>query len=264
MLLAGSALKGYAIEASDGRMGKVSDVLFDDTTWKLRWMVVDTGTWLKGRKVLVHPSALGEADYGRQELRVHLSRAQVEGSPNIATDQPVSRQMQDDLYGYYGWDPVWGGGGMFGGYPGLAGMTMVPPSYHRDAELLDRPPPGLLPEEGDPHLRSLAAVTGYHVHALDGDIGHVQDVLVDDAAWAIRYVIVDTSNWWFGQHVLVSPFAVREVSWSGHEIRTGLTRGQVKASPPWDPAAAIDQAYGERLHSYYGWPAYEGGQPGLR
>ena len=256
MLLAGSALKGYAIEASDGRIGTVSDFLFDDTTWKLRWMVVDTGTWLTGRKVLIHPSAIARVNYEQQEVPVYLKRAQVEDSPDIARDAPVSRQMQDNLYGYYGWDPLWGGGNFFGGYSGLAGPVMALPSYQQDAELLDRPLPGLLPEEGDPHLRSINEVTGYHVHATDGRIGHIENVVMDDAAWGIRYLIVDTRDWWFGQHVLVSPFAVREVSWSRHEIRTDLTRDQVKASPPWDPAAMIDQAYEKRLHGYYGWPGY--------
>ena len=108
MLEVGSALKGYAIEASDGRIGTVGDFLFDDRTWKVRWLVVDTGTWLTGRKVLVHPSAIGRADYERRELSVSLTKSQVKGSPDILQDQPVSQQMERRLYDYYGWDPYWG------------------------------------------------------------------------------------------------------------------------------------------------------------
>ena len=74
--------------------------------------------------------------------------------------------------------------------------------------------------------------------------------------WGIHYFIVDTKDWWFGQHVLVSPFAVKAISWIEHEIRTNLTRDQVKASPPWDAAAVIDRAYEQHLHGYYGWPGY--------
>ena len=252
MLLAGSALKGYAIEANDGRLGAVSDLLFDDTTWKVRWLVVDTGTWLTGRKVLIHPSSIARIDYEHQELPVHLTRAQVKDSPDIAQDAPVSRQMQDNLYDYYDWDPLWGGGNYFGGYPGLIGEPLAMPVYQQDTELLERP--GL--DDGDPHLRSIAEVIGYHVHASDGRIGHVLNVLMDDTHWGILYFIVDTKDWWFGQHVLVSPFAVKEIRWMEHEIRTNLTRDQVKASPPWDPAAVIDQAYAQHLHGYYGWPSY--------
>ena len=256
MLLPGSALKGYAIEASDGRIGTVSDFLFDDTTWKLRWMVVDTGTWLSGRKVLIHPSAIARVNHDQQQLPVHLTKAQVEDSPDITQDAPVSRQMQDGLYGYYGWDPLWGGGNFFGGYSGLVGPPMALPSYQQDAELLDRPLPGLLPEEGDPHLRSIAAVTGYHVHATDGRIGHVENFLVDDATWDIRYLIGNTRDGWFDRHIRVSPFAMRKMIWSENKTRTDLTRDRIKASPPWDPATAIDRPYEERLHGYYGWPGY--------
>jgi len=97
-MLAASALKGYAIEASDGRVGIVSDFLFHDQSWKMRWLVVDTGTWLIGRMVLIRPSAIVQADYERQELPVALTKAQVEGSPGISQDQPVSRQMEANLY----------------------------------------------------------------------------------------------------------------------------------------------------------------------
>lgn len=115
MLLAGSAFKGLVIEAKDGRIGTFSDMLFDDRTWKLRWMVVDTGNWLPGRKVLLHPSVISLDDFARGELSVRLTKQQVRDSPDIRQDQPVSRQMQDTLYGHYGWDPMWGGGNYFGG-----------------------------------------------------------------------------------------------------------------------------------------------------
>ena len=114
MLLVGSALKGYAIAASDGRIGTVSDFLFDDRTWKVRWLVVDTGNWLPGRMVLIHPSAIGQADYERRELAVTLTMEKVKGSPDLMQDQPVSQQMEYHLYDYYGWDQYWGGASYFG------------------------------------------------------------------------------------------------------------------------------------------------------
>jgi hypothetical protein len=121
MLNAVSSLKGFEIQAKDGSLGTVSDFLFDDSTWKVRWMVVDTGRWLTGRKVLIHPSAVISAEYGQRELNVALTKAQVKDSPDIRQDRPVSQQMQNDLYGYYGLDPLWGGS-MFGG--GLYGGSM--------------------------------------------------------------------------------------------------------------------------------------------
>ena len=260
MLLAGSALKNYTIAASDGGIGTVSDFLFDDTTWKMRWLVVDTGNWLPGRKVLLHPSAIGRADYGEQALPVDLTKAQVKDSPTIAQDEPVSLQMQDDLYGYYGWDPLWGGSSLFGGYRDTLGMPLAGMPFGGQAATMGPRDDMLLDErhrhDGDPHLRSMAAVTGYHVQATDGAIGHVEDFLIDDETWFTRYLVVDTKNWWFGQQVLLSPHAMQSISWSEHQVSTGLSRDQVKGSPPWNPAQIINREYENRLHGYYGWPGY--------
>lgn len=265
MLQVVSALKGYSIAAKDGALGTVSDFLFDDSTWKVRWLVIDTGKWLTGRKVLVHPSAVGYADYGSRELTVALTKTQVKDSPDIAQDRPVSQRVQNDLYGYYGWDPLWGGGmygaGLYGG--GLYGVGMggiaSPVSagaYFGAGAVREAERGDVSRDEGDPHLRSIAEVTGYHVHATDGNIGHVENFLVDSESWGVRYLIVDTSNWWIGQHVLLSPYAVKEVDWSDRHIRLDLVRDQVKSSPPWNPADMIDGDFERRLHSHYDWPGY--------
>ncbi len=256
MMLVGSALKGYAIEATDGWIGTVSDFLFDERTWKIRWMVVDTGPWLTGRKLLLHPSAIGAVDYEHEALPVRLTKAQVKASPDILTDEPVSRQMQENLYGYYGWDPLWGGGDYFGAGPYSLGPSFSPRLYGSDPELLEAPRAAAGNDGGDPHLRSLAAVNGYHIRAKDGSIGHIENFLVDDTSWGIRYLIVDTRNWWPGQHVLMSPYAVREISWSKREVSLDVTREQVKYSPAWDPMEAVEKPFEQRLHGHYGWPGY--------
>ena len=107
MLWDASALDGYAIEASDGRIGSVSDFLFEDTSWKVRWLVVDTGGWLSGRKVLLPLSALGKPDPSLRQFPVKLTMQQVKDSPDIDTDRPVSRQHETHIYGHYGWNPYW-------------------------------------------------------------------------------------------------------------------------------------------------------------
>lgn len=256
MLVVGAALKGYAIEASDGLIGKVKTFLFDDTSWKIRWLVVDTGNWLSGRQVLVHPSAIGTPDHGREHLPVKLSKAQIENSPDIAQDRPVSMQMQSDLYGYYGWEPYWGpnffgapGVGMGGGY--IPGMSYPGGGTQRMTEALEADV-----QDGDPHLRDMSVVRGYHMHASDGAIGHVENFLLDDADWVIRYLIVDTRNWWAGEHVLLAPYAVTQIDWNEEQVHLNVTREQVKASPKWDPLAIIDSQYERKLHHHYGWPGY--------
>jgi len=258
MLLAISALKGYALEATDGDIGSVRDVLFDDQTWKIRWLVVDTGAWLSKRKVLVQPSSVNRIDLEREVIHFELTKAQIEASPDISSDEPVSRQVESRVYDYYRWDPYWGGS-YFGpnalalpfGTDGLSGTSI-------DYERRD-----IIPDElGDPHLRSVSAVTGYHINATDGVVGHVENFLFNEESWDIRYLIVDTRNWWPGQHVLLSPYTVRGINEADQEIDVAVTRQLVKSSPPWDPVKLINQAYEEGLHRHYGWPGY--GWPGYR
>lgn len=253
MLLIVSALKGYAVEASDGRIGTVSDFLFDDRTWKMRWLVVDTGVWLPGCKTLIHPSAIAEADQALGELHVVLTKKQIRDSPDIRQDEPVSLQMEYDLYEHYGWDPIWDNPGYFGG--GALG-TPLPPFPCDDKRKREREEMEARSHEGDPHLRSITAVTGYHVHATDGVIGHVENFMAETADWSIRYLVIDTKNWWPGAHVLLTPYAVKEISWSMKQILTNVDRDHVKSSPPWNPLAPAFDVYEKRLHGYYGWGGY--------
>lgn len=268
MLQVASALNGYAIEAEDGPLGTVSDLLFDDRTWAVRWLVVKAGTWLTGRKVLVHPQAIGPADHGRRELSVSLTKAQVKDSPDASQDRPVSQQMQNELYDYYRWDPAWGEGmhggmygagaygpGLFGGNVGAIASPLSAAPYFGGGAVRETERPGHASDEGDPHLRSAAEVTGYHVQAADGNIGHVEDFLVATATWGVHYFVVNTSNWWVGQHVLISPQAVREVDWPDHSIRLDLARDQVKASPSWNPADEVTGEFKE-AQGHYHWPGY--------
>lgn len=253
MLRIPSTLKNFEISATDGYFGTVSDFLFDDSSFKVRWMVVDTGTWLPGRRVLLHPSAIGGIDASRRNLTVGLTKAKIKDSPDILSDQPVSRQMENNLYDYYGWDPVWGHS-YFG--PDMSASALGPVAYsaHAQTDRAARFEAHLADE--NPHLRSMEAVTGYHIQASDGAIGHVENFLIDDLGWDVRYLIVDTSNWWFGQHVLISPFAVRAVDWSHNQVHVSVTKAQVRDSPPWAKPSAVDGAYEQRLHMYYGWPGY--------
>jgi len=248
-----SALKGYAIEASDGRIGIVVDFLFDDASWRVRWLVVDCGTWLTGRKVLIHPSAISLADAEQHRLPVTLTKAQVEESPELAEDQPVSQQMENQLYTYYGWDPLWSGP-YLSEPPGAMTWPYMPPPYfglgladmaHGEGASLKR---------ADPHLRSVDELTGYHIHAVDGEIGHVENFMIDDGDWSIHYFIVDTRNWWSGKHALISPLAVKSIDWFDRHVEIDVSREQIESSPPWDRFDAFSPLYAKRLHEHYGWP----------
>jgi hypothetical protein len=251
MLKFASAFKGYGLAAKDGEIGHIADLLFDDRNFAARWLVVDTGSWLNARKVLLQPAVLGQADADRLDLSVALTRAQIEGSPELSAHEPVSMRMERRLYDYYGWEPM-AIVSAFGGNP-IASKYSAPPLFPfatPEATTGD-------PQDRDAHLRSLDAITGYSLVGGGGDaLGKVEDLLVDDANWAFPYLVVDAGNWWAGKHVLISRHAVREISWADREIRVEVSRRQVEASPPWTALGEVDPQYEKDLHEHYDWPGH--------
>ena len=237
-------LQGATLLATDGAIGAAQDGYFDDETWIVRYLVADTGGWLTGRRVLIATVALGAAGGLAGPLAVALTREQIRHSPDIDTDRPISRQHEADLYQYYGYPYYWGGMGMGMGM----GMGVYP---------LAMPVASAPAEAGDAHLRSMREVTGYALRARDGAIGHVADLLVDDADWAIRWLVVDTGSWLLGgRQVLVSPSWITAVSWARREVAVDLRRGTIEHGPSFDPAAPVDRAYETRLYGYYDRPSY--------
>jgi hypothetical protein len=259
MLCTASTIKGYTIAASDGPIGTVSDFLFDDKSWRVRWMVVDTGKWLTGRKVLLPPLVLGNPESMAREFSVRLTTRQVKESPEIDTDRPVSRQMETHIYDYYGWGPYWGDSLYMGGYGyGAAAMAPAPYLGSRQREAAEIAAAQQI--DGDPHLRSTEAVTGYHIHATDGAIGHVEDFLLGDIDWSIRYLVVDTKNWWPGKHVLVSPRSAGGIDWQHRLVNLKVDRQKVKDSPAYDASTAVDRAFEDGFRKYYGHDFQPGNQ----
>lgn len=239
MLRSVSEIIGYNMAATDGQMGKAHDFLFDDQEWTIRYLVADTGKWLSGRKVLIAPKALGEADWEKQLIQVSLTKEKIENSPSVDADKPVSRQQEIALHRYYVWAPYWAGGIITG-----PSTVAVPEEPDREVS------------QGDSHLRSVKHVKGYHVSAADGDIGHIDDFVVEDATWIIRYAVVNTQNWLPGKKVLVSPWWVKDINWSERKAGMGLKREDIKKGPHYDPALPVNREYEERLYDFHGRPKY--------
>jgi hypothetical protein len=247
MLTAASALKGCSIGATDGAIGEVEDFYFDDQRWTVRYLVVDTSGWLAGRRVLVSPRAVRGVDLPNKTISVNLTRAQVENSPSVDTQQPVDRRYEIEYSRYYRYPYYWTGPYAWGAeaYPLPVPPVSTPPS------------PGDSPElGGDPHLRSTEAITGYYIEATDGDIGHVNDVLIEDRSWMIRYVEVDTRNWWPGKKVLVSPDWITRIDWLDSKVYVGLTREAIKNGPEYKSSIPLDREYESRLYDAYRRPRY--------
>ena len=263
MLREAKDMLGFTIAATDGGIGHVRDFYFDDETWVVRYLIVETGTWLANRKVLVSPMALQDPNWEFTKFPAQLTREQVRNSPGIDTDKPVSRQHEMEFFRHYGYPYYWGGSGFWGSgyYPGamLTGIgngasgseyLAAQVEQERQAREADHD------QDDNPHLRSCREVTGYHIEALDGDIGHVQGMLIDEESWAIRYLIVNTSNWWLGHQVLIAPEWITDVSWFDRKVMIDLTRHAIQDAPAYDPALLPDRLQESLVYQHYGREGY--------
>ena len=229
MLTNAKHLKGFVIRATDGELGVVDELYFDDDSWTIRYFIVGTGGWLGGRPVLISPISIIHTDWTGQRLDVALTKDQVQQSPDIYTRQPISRQHEAEYTSYYGYDSYWAESNAWIGMP----------SPLRDC-----------------HLRSVETVTGYHIEATDGEIGHVCGFVVDDETWAIRFLEVATRNWWPGKKVLISPAWIKSVSWEESKVYVDLTREAIQNGPPYVESNPIDREYESKLYGHYSRPPY--------
>lgn len=240
-------LKGYVLNAQDGEIGKCSDFLFDDQKWTIRYIVADTMKWLPGRKVLISPISVGDADGVTRRLNVGLTKDQIKSAPPLDADAPVSRQYEIALNKYYDWAHYWGGSAVWG-------------THHHPRMLINRPDDEqLVPEvsDGNSHLRSAREVTGYRIQATDSEIGHVEDFIVDEETWTTRYLVVDTKNWIpASKKVLVAPDWVEQVDWRRSRVLMDLSREQIESSPAYDPSLPVNRELEVRLYDFYGRPYY--------
>lgn len=220
-----NSLKGYGIEAIDGDIGKLEEFYFDDETWTIRYLIVKTGSWLSGRKVLISPAALKNRDWSNRLIPVNLTKKQIHNSPDIDTNLPVSRQQEIELYGHYKWESYWGSG-FYGG--GSMDVSMPFPSV--DRKVLIEPDKDHKNPNDDVHLRSTERITGYHIHASDGEIGHVKDFVIDDKTLQLLFFVVDTHNWMGGKKVLIPIEQINRVDWSTFEVFLNITISEVKNS----------------------------------
>ena len=270
MLRSVNDLKDFEIVATDGEIGTVEQFYFDVERWAVRYIVVNTGNWLSGRQVLISPFSVTQVDRELRKLHVTLTKSQVERSPNIDTHKPVSRQMEAAHSDYYGYPYYWGSPFLWGAeeLPVLASRgsaaAMGAGTAHRakaDATATGRAADDVTTAEmpvlsGDVHLRSTQEVASYHIAANDGEIGHVEDFIVEDDSWTIRYLAIDTRNWVPGKKVIVSPQWISSIDWPQGKVHVYLSREGVKQSPTYDSSQLLSRDYEEQLYGHYGQTGY--------
>jgi hypothetical protein len=253
-------LEDFTVTAADGPMGRAKDFYFDDSAWVIRYLVLQTGGWLTRRRVMISPISIGTPDWGQKVLSVTITKDQVMKSPDIDADGPMSPQHETDYHAHYGYPYYWRGGSLWGqstnpsghipGYEGFGSDEATRSAAHNAYAIREE----ARRRDDGTHLRSCKAFTGYHVHATDGEIGHIDGFLVDDQTWSIAYLVIKTSNWWLGHKVLIAPRWIQEVRWFDSMVSVNVTRQQVRDSPPYDWAAPLERHQEMKLYKHYGQP----------
>jgi hypothetical protein len=218
-------LIGCSIHTADGMAGRVDDLYFDDHLWTVRYLVARVGDWLSGQRVLVPPAALEDVNREQDCVDVALTTRQVEKEPPADAAKPVSRRFELEYSWHFGMPMYW---------------------FERERRAARR-----ALRRGDPHLRSARAITGYTIHAVDGEIGRIEDLLVDDVDWAIRYLIIDAHRWLLGRRVLVSPEWIESISWHHRHAVTELDRRAIARAPAYPAELPLARAYEVALHEHY-------------
>ncbi len=269
MLRLATDLRSYRVNAIDGEIGHVKDAYFDDDAWVVRYLVMDPEKWSARRGLLISPVSVGRVDSLEEILYLTISKALVQSSPDIDTDRPVSRHDEVQLLGHYGYPPYWDGMGIWG--DGMYPDAMAPgysvdegKRAQREGELeAHRRDRKTGPSDAFPQLRNLNDVVGYDIHAVDGDIGNVSDFLVDDKAWVIRHLVIETSKWWGGRTALVSPRWISNVHWSDRAVCVDLSRAAINSAPPYDSAFEWRSDHERELFRHFHRTGYWAGSTAL-
>jgi len=242
MLIPTKTCRHLALRGLDADFGRVQEFFIDDRTWAVRYLVADTGGWLRGRQVLLSPHALRAVQPADHVIPVDLTRQQVEASPPVDSDEPLSRHWEDAYHRYYAWPAYWAGSPtIIGGGPILAPIPLI-------TDILDDDNPDHI--DADPHLLSSAALIGHRIQSLDGDIGHVSDVIISDDTWSVAYIEIDTGNW-LGRKSLIARDWLERASWSREVVQVHLHREAIRQAPILPTGGEISAEYEVALHQHY-------------
>lgn len=228
MLMNVKELYGYTVRAMDGDIGKIHDFYFSDKWWTIQYLVVEIGNWFSRKRVLISPGDFSnQPESGNQIFSVRIAKDMVKNSPDIDTYKPVSRQKKLELLKCYKkWPVYWA-------YP----YTTMPMPYIIPKE---SGAPSSEKEKSTPYLRSSKEVIGYHIQAEDGEIGHVEDFIIDDRTWTVPHIVVDVGNRLPGRKVLISQQSIKKVVWSESKVYVSLSKGGVKNTPEYDPSVQVN------------------------
>jgi len=227
-------LIGCRVHASDGEVGKVRELYFDDARWRVRHIVVEVGHWPRARSVLVEPSAIVEVDRGHRRLVVSESRKQLVGGPDANTDQPVVRQLESRRKSQANWAVT------------LAGDALT--AYPEALQTPEFEPINANGTPFDPHLRSSRAVLGMALRAAGSPAGRIDDLIFDDRSWEVRHLLIDMND---GTRHALPTGLVRRILFAEKSVAASLDGLFLAAGPRLDPSTPFTRQFEEAVRRHF-------------
>ncbi|MGH4121234.1 PRC-barrel domain-containing protein [Clostridium sp.] len=253
MLNKAKTLKNYKLNSLDGEIGKAKEFYFDDQNWSIRYLMADTGNWLTGRRVLISPNSIVSICKEEEYISINLTKSKIENSPTLDSHKPVSRQFQEKLNGYFDLPMHCVGQQMVGVCPPDVGAYPLIETKNNKEKVIEST---MSDNEWDPHLRSTHKVSGYDIQAMDGKIGHVDDFIIDEETWEIRYLIIDTQNWLPGKKIVLSTQWISCLSWDESKVFVNFLCKDIKQSPEYTEESILNRDYEIRLYEHYNRKGY--------
>ena len=223
---------GVMVRASDGDIGTVEHLYFDDLTWGIRYLSVHTKAGGPARQALFAVAALSKPDWTKRVVPVDLTVAQVRRMPRRGADETVSREHEHELHKHFSWPIYWAGG-----FYVPSAYTLANAALHEseaEAKAVTTTAHAI-----NPHLRGTFELLDARVYVADGNIGRVEDLVVDDDTCSIRYFVVNTRKWLAERRILVSPRWIMKVDWAEREVFVDLTQEAIKGSPVFEPSKPL-------------------------
>jgi hypothetical protein len=230
--------RGYKLEAIDGPIGKVDEFYFDEQFWTVRYLVVNSGSWLSDRRLLISPYAIGEVSPSEHKIFIKLTKRLIVDSPFLGTDEWISKEFEREYYEYYGWPVYWSGLNTWGADPYL---NKTHPAWNLESNQ----------ETWEPHLCSTHEISRYMIHTIDEEIGSIRDFLISDTTWTIRYLVVDSQRRLHGNYVLISPRWIVSSDWEQSKYIVDISSEQIESSPEYFDDLQLTRADEGELYKHY-------------
>ncbi|BCO19509.1 PRC-barrel domain-containing protein [Alteromonas sp. McT4-15] len=239
MITSSKQLTHYAIHATDDKIGGVRDILFDDETYTVRYLVADTNTWLPlSRKVVISPISVVNLDTENNSVYIDMTVETLKNSPSIDEHKPVSREYEENLFKYFGYGYYWIGPGAWGEF---AHPNELVELQHAEEQQQQS-------EKQENHLRACGEVVGYEVATKSDNVGHISNFIIDNASWKIVAIVVDTNNWLpGGKHLALLPKDINEIDWAAHHVSVSLTHDELLERPEIDQDRLAETGYIDAL-----------------